>query len=607
MVTLRKQDQEQLEKARDLLETDGKERGFVRSLFFGQIPWEKVIPYPKPSEEDAARTRELVEKVEAFMRDHVDPDEIDATERLPQEVIEGMGTLGVLGMTVPRAYGGGGYSHTAYCRVLEAIAKTCASTAVFVGAHQSIGLKAVVLSGSEEQKRKWLPDLASGKTLAAFCLSEPEVGSDAANVQTQARLSDDGSHWIINGQKKYATNGALAGLMTVMARTPVQDNGSVKSKVTAFIVTPDMPGFEVVSNNRSKCGIRGTWQATLRFTDMRVPRDHVLGELGRGLRVALTVLNYGRCTLSAGCLGGARVAMQRAIEHARTRRQFDRPIGAFHLVKKKIARMAELVHAMDAMTYLSAGLVDRHDEDLMLETAICKLFCSEASWRVLDDAVQIMGGEGYMREHGLERGLRDARINRIVEGTTEVMTSFIALTGMKGVGEELEQTLKAMRHPVRNFGRLTAFLRHEWRDVLVGHGHDNALLGLHGALIGEGRTLTRMTKLLARDVSRLLAKHKMGILDLQLLQQRITWTVVDLYATAAIISRLQALLDAAGTGGTGELSPWLKREVLVGKAFCHHAAERIARRRRSLYRNLDEETIAVADEMLDDAEADQSA
>lgn len=593
MVKLSKHDQEQLEKAKDLLEAGPlNDMGFARSLFFGRLRTSKILPYPVQDPDEARRTDELIEKVERFMAEHIDPDRIDTEERIAPEVIRGLGDLGVLGLTVPREYGGQGLSHTAYCRVLERVARRCASTAVLVGAHQSIGLKALMLNGTEEQKRKYLPDLAAGRKLAAFCLSEPEVGSDAANVQTTARQSEDGQHWIINGQKKFATNAALAGFMTVMARTPVEDNGKIKDKVTAFIVTPDLPGFEVVSPNRSKMGIRGTWQATLKFTDMRVPKDQVLGELGRGLRVALTVLDFGRCTLSAGAVGGAKVAYEMAVDKARTRRQFNRAIGEFHLVKKLIARMAEDVFAMDALTYWAAGMVDRHEEDLMLETAITKLFCTERSWQVVDDALQIWGGEGYMREHGIERMLRDARINRIVEGATEVMTAFVALTGMKGVGEDLEAVMKAARHPIDNFGRLAEFVQREFRDVVVGHSID----GLHPQLAGEGRMLAKLTRRLAREIGRLLARHRQHIIDRQLLQERIAWSVVEMCAMAAVIGKLQSLLDHAK--GNGDM-PDLKRDLIVGKGFCRHAAERIRHRLDGLRRNTDRDTLAVADAVLD--------
>lgn len=591
MVRLADKDRQQFEKAKDLMETGPiQTMGFMRSLFFGQLNLDKLLPYPCQSADEAERTSALMVQLDAFLDEHLDADAIDAQEAIPPHVISGLGELGIMGMTVPHEYGGGGFSHTAYCHLLERLSQTCGSTAVLVGAHQSIGLKALVLNGTESQKQRWLPDLAAGKKLAAFALTESEAGSDAANVQTRAELSEDGEHWILNGGKKFITNGALAGMMTVMARTSVGDNGKSQDKVTAFIVTPDLPGFEVVEPNRSKCGIRGTWQATLAFRNMMVPRDRLLGELGRGLRVALTVLDYGRCTLSAGCVGGAKVALDMAVQHAQSRNQFGRQLADFQLTKHKIARMGEMVFAMDALTYLTAAMVDRHENDLMLETAACKLFCSEASWRVIDDAVQIYGGEGYMRSTGLERALRDSRINRIVEGATEVMTSFVALMGMKGVGESFEEILRAARRPIENFGRLTAFARHEWRDVIIGPNCN----GLHPKLAAEGQALARLTRRLARDVSRLLAKHQERILDEQLLQQRVAWASIELYAMAAVISKLATMLNPMEDDFTIEPSQ-RARDLVIGKGYCRHAADRVRHRLKGLFHNRDDQRLAVSD------------
>jgi len=590
MPTFTKAQQEELAKAQDLIEAPSAEMGFARSIFFGRLKLDEMIPYPEQEGDERRRTDALIEQVETFLKENVDADRIDAEERIPPEVIAGLGRLGVLGMTVPREFGGGGFSHTAYCRVLERVARHCASTAVMIGAHQSIGLKALVLQGTDEQKRKYLPALASGEKLAAFCLSEPEVGSDAANVQCRARLGDDGKTWLISGDKKFATNATLAGMMTVMARTPMPGaNGNApKEKITAFIVTPDLPGFEVVKANRSKCGIRGSWQGTLKFTDMPVPAENILGQIGKGLKVALSTLDYGRCTLSAGCLGGARKAMEMAIDRARSRVQFGRPIAQFGMIQKKIAGMAETVFAMDAMTYLCAGLVDKHAGDLMLETAMCKLFCSEGAWRVIDDALQIWGGEGYMRQNNLERMLRDARINRIVEGTSEVMTAFVALVGMKGVGEDFERVLKMARHPVGNFGRLAQFAHSQWTDMVIGPHIDH----LRPQLQEEGRTLARLTTHFARAVSRLLRTWRERILDEQLLLERIAWAAVDLYATAAVIAKLQA--ESAAEEASA------RRDLLIGKAFCHHAAARIRGRLRELSNTRgDGEIKRVAETLLD--------
>ena len=597
MPTFKRRDQEEMEKAKDLLEAaPGAELSFVKSLFFGRLKLDAVMPYPKQDPDEARRTDELIEKVEAFLKAEVDADQIDVEERIPQHVIDGLGKLGVMGMTVPKEYGGGGFTHTAYCRVLERISAHCAGTAVLVGAHQSIGMKAVILMGTEEQKRTFLPALARGEKLAAFCLSEPEVGSDAANVQTTARLSEDGTHYILNGHKKFATNAALAGMMTVMAKTAVTDkaSGKTKDKVTAFLVTPDLPGFEVVSPNRSKMGVRGCWQGTLRFNNMIVPADRVLGQVGKGLKVALSVLDYGRCTLSSGCVGGAKRALELSVQKARTRRQFSRNIGEFHLIKEKIGRMAETLYAMEAVTFLCAGLVDRHEPDLMLETTISKLFCSESLWQIADDTLQIWGGEGYMREHGIERMVRDARINRIVEGATEVMTAFVALAGMKGVGEEFESVLRATRHPVGNFGRLAKFAHTQWSDVVTG---SSAAAGRNGhiprELVREGRVMAKLTTSFARAITRLLAKYQQNILDMQLPQKRIATCAVNLFAMAAVISKLQSTLADPSRSKES-----VKHDLLLGKRFCRRAALEVTDNLRTLFRNQDKELLEVADAVL---------
>lgn len=616
MATFKRRDQEQMEKAKDLLENAPTELGFVKSLFFGRLKLSEVFPYPKPNPEEAPRIEKLLAELDEFLAKEVDPELIDREERIPQHVIDGLGRIGVLGMTVPKEYGGGGFTHTSYCRALEKVAARCASTGVLVGAHQSIGLKAIILMGTEEQKRQYLPDLAAGRKIAAFCLSEPEVGSDAANVQTTARLSEDGTHYILNGEKKFATNAAIAGVMTVMAKTPVTDNGKTREKVTAFIVTPDLPGFEVVKNNRSKMGVRGTWQAVLRFTDMKVPKDRILGELGKGLKVALHVLDFGRCTLSAGCVGGAKLAMEMSIDRARNRRQFGRRLGDFHLIKDKIARMAENTFAMESLTYLCTGLVDRKCGDMMLETAISKLFCSEGLWQIADDTLQIWGGEGYMKDHGIERMVRDARINRIVEGATEVMTAFVALAGMKGVGEEFESVLRSARHPVGNFGRLARFAKEQVRDIVIGTHTPE----LHPRLKEEGEALAELTTLLARRVHKVLRTYRENVLDMQLAQERISWSVINLYAMAAVVSRLQSMLEAAGahanTNGNGHANgngnghsngngngdvhadPELEKAMIIGKGFCRRATADIRKRLGSLFRNEDKSSLAVADAVL---------
>jgi alkylation response protein AidB-like acyl-CoA dehydrogenase len=316
---------------------------------------------------------------------------------------------------------------------------------VLVSAHQSIGCKALVLFGTEEQKEEYLPMVAQ-EELSAFCLSEPNVGSDAAAQESFSVRTEDGDY-ILNGEKKWSTSGALSGLFTVMCKNMVPDpeTGELEQQgVNALIVTPDMDGVEIFENNRAKTGIRGTWQARFRFNDVRVPKKNLLHEEGKGLKVALSCLNYGRCTLSAGITGAAKDAMEQGIKWAQTRYQFERPLADFELVQQKIARMSALTYAMDAALYLVTGMLDRGDTDIMVETAITKVFCSHFGWEVIDEAMQIMGGEGYMTEHEIERAWRDNRIHKIVEGSNEVMQSFIFAYGGKQLAEQMVSVQEAL-------------------------------------------------------------------------------------------------------------------------------------------------------------------
>src|SRR5262245_37862309 len=425
------QDKNLIEQAEALVGPEPKSMGFVKNLFWGRLREDLVFPYPKQADDENRRCEEMLARLDNYLRNEHPSVQIDQQQEIPKWAIDRLFEIGVLGMTIPKEYGGSGLGITSYNRVLERIGRTCGSTAVMTSAHQSIGCKAIMLFGTEEQKRKWLPMLAT-ESLSAFCLSEPNVGCDAGGQETRCELSQDGEYYILNGEKKWATSGAISALFTVMSKQKMSDG---KERVTALVCTPDMPGIDIFQPNRSKCGIRGTWQARIRFTNVKVPKSNLLHQEGKGLHVALTCLNYGRCTLSAGMLGGARQAFEQAVKWAQTRYQFQRPLADFELVQQKIAKMSALNYAMDAMLYMTTAMLDRHDEDIMVETAICKLFCSEMGWRVVNEAMQIMGGEGYMTENEVERILRDGRINLIVEGANEVMQSFIFAYGGKQLAE----------------------------------------------------------------------------------------------------------------------------------------------------------------------------
>src|SRR5881394_1007649 len=440
--------QKEIQQAEELLFAGPQALGLAKGLFQGRFVADWVMPYPRiPAAQQTELNKSLAE-LRQFLDEHLDPVEIDRQADIPREVIDGLGRVGVLGATAPVEHGGLGFTQMANCKLLEEIGRRCASTSVFVNAHHSIGIRALLLFGTHEQKQRWLPRLSTGEQLGAFALTEREAGSDAANVQMQARPTPDGSHFILNGEKRYITNAGIAQVLTVMARTPMP--GSDKTAITAFLVTPDMPGFTILEARMPKMGIRGTATGRFSLRDVKVPKENILGPMGKGLKVALTVLDFGWTTFGACCTGAAKTCLQLAAEHANTRKQFNKTLGEFHLVKKKIARIAADAYAMEAMTTITASLIDRGLEDYMLETAMLKVFTTELLWEVINDAFQIYGGYAYFTDLPLERMLRDARINQIGEGANEVLTSFIALVGMRGPGMEFKEIYDTLLKPSRD-------------------------------------------------------------------------------------------------------------------------------------------------------------
>src|SRR2546423_3028837 len=445
------QREKEIKQAEELFLGGPEVLGFTKGLFLGRFVSDWVMPYPRmPAAQQTELDQTMVE-LRKRLDTELDPTEVDRKADIPRNVIDGLGRVGVLGMTAPKEFGGHGFSQQANCKVLEEIGSRCASTSVFVNAHHSIGIRALLLFGSREQKERWLPKLVTGEWLAAFALTEDQAGSDAANVQMRAIPSEDGSHYILNGEKRYITNAAIAQVLTVMARTPIPGKPG-KDAITAFLVTPDMPGFTMLEPRMEKMGIRGTATGRFALRNVKVPKENILGPFGKGLKVALTVLDFGRTTFGACCTGAAKTSLELAVKHANTRKQFNKTLGNFHLVKEKIARIAADAYAMEAMTTLTASLIDRGLEDYMLEAAMLKVFTTERLWECINDAFQIHGGAAYMADLPLERMMRDARINQIGEGANEVLTSFIALVGMRGPGMEFKEIYDTMMKPSREGG-----------------------------------------------------------------------------------------------------------------------------------------------------------
>ena len=538
MGTMRRE--EQIAEAEEMLGDSLDKSGFVKSLFFGNYAVETLPQYPVAAMHDPATTK-MADELRAFCKSSIDPVAIDRDARIPDSVIHGLGQLGVLGACLPKDCGGRALSQTNYCKILEVLGGHCASTALFVNAHHSIGPRAIVLFGTDEQKKTYLPKLASGEWISAFALTETEAGSDAGNVQTTATPTPDGEGFIVNGTKRWITNGGIAQVLTLIARTPAPANGSTRasSKPTAFLVTPDMPGFKVLEERMPKCGVRGTATARLAFENMYVPKKNILGQLGKGLKVALTVLDFGRTTFGASCTGAAKYCLQQAALQANKRVQFGQRIGEFELVKDKLARMAAGIFAVESCTYQTAALIDAGSDDYMLETAILKVMATDMLWTIVNDTFQIYGGKAYFTDEPYERIMRDARINMIGEGANDVLKAFVALVGMRDVGLHLQGILQSLKHPLKNFGRLTNFAGKRLESLF----RAPEIPIRNQQLLGEAEALSQATALFGSYVEKLLAKYKEGIVDRQYHAGRIADAVIELYSSACMLRRLDTIFD----------------------------------------------------------------
>ncbi|MGQ0646203.1 MAG: acyl-CoA dehydrogenase family protein [Gemmatimonadaceae bacterium] len=554
---------------------------FTRGLFAGAVHDALLFPYPatldRQRPEEAALVRRMVAELRALVGDLIDPAAIDAQETVPEPVIHALARIGLLGLTIPREYGGSGLSASAYARVFGEISRVDPSLAVLVGVHCGLGSKAIVLFGSDAQKAMYLPRLARGETLAAYALTEPDVGSDAQNIKTTAAANADGS-WTLNGRKIWIGNGHRAGVIATFAQTAIRRNGETLRRPTAFIIRPDMPGFRMLGTVQ-KLGIRGSTQAELSYENLRVPADHVLGTVGKGFAVAVHVLNGGRLTLAAGCTAGSKTVLAQMADFAEKRVQFGRSIAGFEITQRKLATLASETYAADAMLGVLASLVDRQDADYSLEAACAKVFASELIWRAADEMVQVAGGRGFVKPYPYERTLRDARINRIFEGTNEILRLFIALNGVQGPAERLKEVGSALRKPLQNWGLLSGYAASRIRSVLG--ATDTIDAPLHSRL-GEHRTYFEKHVAELRDrTEKAILKHRKEIIERQFVLERLANMAIELFATACVLARTQQLLEQSGVaGGTHELA--------LCDLFCVEAGRRFRDARTALDSREDE-------------------
>jgi acyl-CoA dehydrogenase family protein 9 len=551
------------------------ERGvssFAKSLFLGQIHEELVFPFPKPDPDEQDRIRALI----AALREMpYDPRRIEEERWLGDDTIAELGERGLLGLYVPEEYGGQGLSQTGYCRVSEVFAQIDATLSVVMGVHQSIGMKGIVLFGTDEQKARFLPDLASGRKLAAFALTEPNAGSDVASMETRAERQADGS-WRLDGMKHYIGNGSKAGVIVTFANTGERE-------YTAFILEPSMGGFEV-GKRFDTMGLRGNDLRELRYNGIRVPAENVLGEPGEGFRVAMQILNNGRLSLGTGSVGGAKYLLDQTIRHVKERRQFGRPLADFELVQDKIGWAVSYLFGLEAMAYLSTGLVDQGVEDYSLESAICKVAGTEFLWYAANRSLQLAGGAGYMRDEPYEKYLRDIRIFPIFEGANDVMRAFIALAGMKPLGDELKEMGEfSLADPIGSIGVLAEYVAGRIaREVAP----DRITLA-HEELDDLAGSVSEQVKRLRAVTEGVLREHRAGIAERQFHQKRLASAVSDIYAQVAVLSRVTAHLEEHGVEPSGQ-------ERYICDTFCRRAAARVTLALDQIERNDDERMIAIA-------------
>jgi acyl-CoA dehydrogenase family protein 9 len=555
---------------------------FAKSLFFGHIPESMVIPYPRFHGEERERVRELLRRFREFAAAEIDSARIDREESIPEAVIEGLRQLGFFGLAIEKRHGGLGLSTTGYARLMQEVGGTDGAIAMTLSGHESLGCMGLVLHGTDEQKARYLPRLASGELIAAFGLTEPTAGSDAASVRSRAELQPDGS-FILDGSKSWITNGGLADLFTIFAQTRVERDGVSKDRITAFLVERGM-GLES-GPKEPTLGVRGASTTSLLLKGVRVPKQNVLGQVGGGFKVAMSVLNSGRLSLAASSVGQAKQLIRLAISRVTARRQFGRSISDFGLIRDKIARMMVECYAAESMVYLTTGLIDRGVEDYSLESAMCKVFGSEMLWRVVNESLQIAAGMGYMREFPYERYLRDARINHIYQGTSEILRCFIALSGLQGPGDRLAQLAEMIKFPLKGYGLAIDFVVDKLKTQYYG---GERLDHAHSALKREAVLFEDWVPELAKAVEKTLRKHGGEISEMQFVQRRIADVSIDLYQMIAVIARTSASLLEKG--------PDAEREAKLCRAACGRAARRIQRKIRKFDDNDDELLKAIAND-----------
>lgn len=565
---------------------------FTKSLFLGELREELIFPFPTLTPDDAEAQRMILDSFRSWAAQKVDRRKHDHEGKFADGVREGMAELGLMGLNIPEQYGGFGASAKVFTKIFGEIGATDGALAVYFGAHQSIGCKGIVLFGTEDQKKRWLPKCASGEIVAAFCLTEPGSGSDAQAMKATAVPSADGSHYVLNGEKIWISNAGFAGLFTVFAKVPADEGGKKKQRVTAFIVDAKAAGVRL-GKLEDKMGIKASDTRPVFFQDVKVPVGDRLGDVGQGFKIALEVLNSGRLGLASGAAHGTRGIMREALAYAKQRQQFGRSIGSFEMTQRKFALFAAECYAADAGWIVAADMVDRGGVDFSLETACCKIFGSEMFWRASSEALQIAGGIGYSKEYPYEQAVRDARIMPIFEGTNEILRALVALMGLQEAGEKLKALGKAFKDPLHSIGAIGSYIAGRAKRQVT----KPKLERIHEAFKKEADMVEDVVHDLGLEVEKLVIKHGKAIIEKQFLQERMANAAIDVFHAMAVLSRATAALERAGGDETQAAA-----DLDCARIFVPMAMRRARRSVRALGRNQDARLKAIAERALESGE-----